>query len=96
MGSEDCSLLTAISTFNGRSSTYQPLRRGTTVHTHKRQLPKNVTFCFTSAGLVIQSPPQQDGVHELPLRLGPVEGLGEREVGHLRQREWSAQLVQEG
>lgn len=34
----------------------------------------------TSAGLVVQSPPQQDGMNKFLLSLGSVKGLRERQV----------------
>lgn len=40
----------------------------------------------TSAGLVIQGAPQQDGMHEFVLNLGPVKGLREWQVVDLLER----------
>lgn len=42
---------------------------------------------LTSAGLVVQGPPQQDGMDEFVLGLGSVKGLRERQVVDL----WSNQ-----
>lgn len=47
------------------------------------------TFCYfynlglTSAGLVVQRTPENDGVHQLALCLSPLEGLREGQVRHL-------------
>lgn len=41
---------------------------------------------MTSAGLVVQRSPQQDGVDQFPFCLGPAEGFWKRQVRHLRTR----------
>lgn len=37
----------------------------------------------TSAGLVVEGPPEEDGVNQLPLHLGQVHGLQEGKIGNL-------------
>lgn len=48
---------------------------------------------FTSAGLVVQRPPKQNGMHQFILCLSALKGFGEGQVGHLGREKEEADVT---